>query len=282
MEANGEAGSAVGAGRGRARRPFDRRSIQAIVTNAFYSGRIAYEGELFDGRHPTIVAPEVFDAIQAQRPKRDRGVGHHEAGAPARRHLLSRLAVCADCGSPMFARTSPYKRKDGSKARSYACRSYVTADGTCSARPVDAEVVDTAVMERLADLLPDFAIWIGQIEDRHADERGRFARLVDEAERDRGRARADVDRHERRYRDLVARDDPHADLALEFVAGARRDLADAETRLEATRDALDSIPSEAPRNALLDFALDLREAIAGKVASSQSVSDVNRVLIEHF
>ena len=42
-------------------------------------------------------------------------------------------------------------------------------------KPVDAEPIDTAVMERLHDLLPDFDGWITQIEDRHAIERGKLA-----------------------------------------------------------------------------------------------------------
>ena len=40
-------------------------------------------------------------------------------------------AVCGRCGSPMFARTSSYERKDGTRGRSYQRRSYVTSDGTC-------------------------------------------------------------------------------------------------------------------------------------------------------
>jgi DNA invertase Pin-like site-specific DNA recombinase len=270
--------------RSRAGHPFDRRAVQAIVTNAFYAGLIVYEGDEFDALHEPLVDRTTWRTIQAQRQSRDHAKpDQHRAGRPAKLHLLTRLARCAECGSPMFARTSPYRRKDGTKARSYACRSYGQSDGTCSARPVDAELVDTAVMERLHDLLPDFEGWITQIEDRHADERGRLADLVDQAERDRDKHAATVGKHERQYRRHVdAGNDTKADLASEFVEEARRDLADAETRLTATRDALATVPVEAPRGRLLDFAVDLRDTIAGKTANARSVEDVNRILLESF
>jgi hypothetical protein len=54
------------------------------------------------------------------------------------------------------------------------------------------------------------------------------------------------------------------------IALGRSGLQAAETRLTATRDALASIPAEAPRDDLLDFALNLRETIAGKTADAHS------------
>jgi hypothetical protein len=45
-------------------------------------------------------------------------------------------------------------------------------------------------MERLHDLLPDFDRWIACIEDRHADDRARLAKLVERAQHDPRRAGA--------------------------------------------------------------------------------------------
>lgn len=39
---------------------------------------------------------------------------------------------------------------------------------------------------------------------------------------------------------------------------------------------------DAPRDRILDFAIDLREAITGKTAKARSVEDVNRLLVETF
>lgn len=153
----------------------------------------------------------------------------------------------------------------------------------CDAKPVDAEVVDAAVLNGLDDLLPNFEQWIAQIEDRHAGERQRLAGLVDQAEADRDRQAHAVQQHERRYSGFVAKgDDVKADLAMEFVQEARRDLQDADTRLKATRDALDSVPTSAPHDRLFDFALSLRDAIRGKAEDAHSTAEVNRVLVEFF
>ncbi len=267
--------------RTRSGRPFDRRAIQAIVCNGFYAGLIAYEGEEFDAEHEPIIDRDVWRTIQRQRERRDLGHGRHKAGRPARRHLLTGLATCGVCGSPMYTSTSAYKRKDGSRARQYQCRGYRSSDGTCDVR-FEAEAADTAVIERLHKLLPDFVGWIGQIEDRNAGDRQRLVDVVGRAEHDRDAQTVIVEKHERRYRQAVADDHPKADLLLDFVQQARQDLAAAETRLTATRDALASVPTEAPRDALLDFATSLRDAIASKVERAHSVEAVNRILVANF
>lgn len=229
--------------RTRSGRPFDRRSIQAVVLNPFYAGLIVYDGQEYEAQHPRLVDRDAWRRMVAAREARDLGRDSHKAGAPARRHLLSKLAECGRCGGPMYASTSSYLRKgDGGRARSYACRSYRSSDGVCDAKPVDAELVDTAVMERLHDLLPDFDRWISQIEDRNADERSRIACLVEKAERDRDAQARALEAHERRYRLAVTDDDAKADLLLEFVQEARAELSAADLRLTAANDALVSLP----------------------------------------
>ena len=92
-----------------------------------------------------------------------------------------------------------------------------------------------------------------------------------------------VEAHERHHRrHVIGGGDAKADLALEFVQNAGADLEAADTRLTATPDALDSIPVQAPHDALLDFALALRDSIRGHTKGAQSVEDVNHALIETF
>jgi hypothetical protein len=262
--------------------PFTRRLVQHMVCNSFYAARIEYDGDSFDAQHQWLVEAKAFDRIQAQRAKRDKArPGQHTVGRPAKLHLLARLGICGGCGAPMSSYTSPYKRKDGSRARSYRCRSYHQADGTCPMKPVSASSIDTAVMEHLHELVPDFDKWIGQIEDRHAAERLRLADVVQQAEADRDKHTADVAKERRKYR-AVEDDDDLARLALGFVKEAEAELEAAETRLKASEDALASVPVNAPRDRILDFAIDLRDAIAGRTATARSVEEVNRMLVETF
>ena len=63
---------------------------------------------------------------------------------------------------------------------------------------------------------------------------------------------------------------------------ARRDLEAVDTRLTANTDAHDAIPVQAPHDALLDFAIALRDSIRGRTENAHSIEDVNRALIETF
>jgi hypothetical protein len=90
-----------------------------------------------------------------------------------------------------------------------------------------------------------------------------------------------VEAHGRQHcRHVLSADDAKADLALEFVLEARRDFQAADTRLYATTDALAAIPETAPHDAMLDFAIGLREAIRGRT-EGRSVEEV-RALTETF
>ena len=97
----------------------------------------------------------------------------------------------------MFCHTSPYRRTDGTRARSYECRAYRFSDGTCSARPADAQLVDNAVIGGLHDLLSDFEAWVAGIEARYEGERRRLAELVERAQADRDEQACTVQAHER-------------------------------------------------------------------------------------
>ena len=178
----------------------------------------------------------------------------------------------------MFSVTSSYRRKDGSRARQYVCRGYHFSDGTCDLR-VDAEAVDAAVLERLPRIMPRFDQWIGQIEDRHAAER---KRLEDDCDR----ARAERDRLARRLAKCQATwaelDPDDQRVALGAVRLAEQELARSEVRVQATEDAVTSVPEEVERDRLLDFAVNLRQEIAGRVEGRHSVEQLNRTLVELF
>jgi hypothetical protein len=208
--------------RTRVGRPFDRRAIQAIVCNTTYAALVVHEGDQFEAQHETLVDRDAWRTIQEQRQRRDLGSGRHKAGRPARRHLLTSLATCGICGSPMYTVTSSHMRKDGTRARQYQCRGYRSSDGTCFER-FDAEEVDTSVLESLHRLVPDFTKWIGEVEVRHDSDRQRLADVVERAEQDRDAQAGIVVKHERRYRAAVAQDDPKADLMLDFVQEARQE-----------------------------------------------------------
>jgi hypothetical protein len=67
-----------------------------------------------------------------------------------------------------------------------------------------------------------------------------------------------------------------------MVQGERDALAAAERRLTAAQDALASIPTDAPVDAMLDFANALRAAIKGRLDDTGSMAEINEALRDLF
>jgi hypothetical protein len=180
--------------------------------------------------------------------------------------------------------TSSYKRKDGTRKRTYECHNRRFSTGLCSAKPIDAERVDAAVIAALDDLIVDFDQWRARLEGGHADERQRMQNEIDRAQADRDTQAARSESVERRWADYVTEgDDAKADLVLPAVQRERDALAAAERRLTATHDALGAVPASAPADAMLDFANALQAAVRGRMdAAGGSLGEVNQALRELF
>jgi hypothetical protein len=99
---------------------------------------------------------------------RNRGSG---GGRPAAAAILSGLATCARCGEPIFARRSPYVRKDGTRQLSYLCKSKVRKTHACDMPALDAARIDASILEDLGDLFVDFDAWVAEQRDANRRER---------------------------------------------------------------------------------------------------------------
>ena len=75
--------------------PFRRGHLHCLLTNPLYAGRIRHQRRVYEGQHPSIIAPELWDAVQTQL----------QAGAakPRRRTTKGR-AVRSPLASKLFRR----------------------------------------------------------------------------------------------------------------------------------------------------------------------------------
>lgn len=262
--------------------PWNRRAVQDTILRAFYAKRVVYEGEVFAGKHEPLIEPGDYDRLIEARGERDRGRGKHTVGRPAKRHALKGLAVCGQCGRTMYCRTSSYRRVDGSRQRVYACPGYVESEGTCDALPFDTPTVDGAVLGSLDRLIPDFDRWIEQIKQRQEGECTRLEQQRDRCFADRHEQARKTDAVEAKWTEYVAEGAQHnADLALPMVERQRRLLEQVERRAQAAQDAVDSIPTETPADALLDFAAALQKALKG-LDKNEAMAEVNAELAATF
>lgn len=266
---------------------FDRRTIQSMVTNPHYAGRLKQR----DGSAvPAIIAPDLFDAVQAARAGRDRAAAGRKrakdgmplGGRPTGRYVLAKLAKCARCGGTMYASTSPYTRKDGTKKRSYICAnspSYSKTTATCDAPKVDGETVDSAIIPHLRGFFVDFDGWFQRVTDAEAAGREDVRREVEDCRArvaELGRAH---DRAHQRYEAALgdAQATPARLTALEdSLERVVADRAQTEAHLCELEEALSSLEnSGAPVDAMLDWWNALSAGLRGALDSAQSVAEVN-------
>ena len=57
-------------GRMQGGRPFGRGHIHHILTNPLYAGKIRHKGQVHEGQHPAIIAPDLWDEVQAHTDRR--------------------------------------------------------------------------------------------------------------------------------------------------------------------------------------------------------------------
>jgi DNA invertase Pin-like site-specific DNA recombinase len=267
-------------------KPWTRRRIQSTVCNAFYAGMVVQQFEggkkkgvrrldkpvVVQGRHPPLVDPAVFDRIQSLRVSRDRSrKGRKHEGRPVGRYALAKLAVCGRCGDRMYAVTSPYRRKDGTRARHYVCANYRDATGACDQPKMRADLVDRAMIAHLDSFFLDFDAWTEQATSARRSERNALTPQLEAArERAKKLGRAESKAADK-LADALASDNDLADTYAEAKRRAAQDRTQAEAAVSDLEQAVTELDEDVPADALLDFWNDLAKSVRG-------VTDVNSPL----
>jgi DNA invertase Pin-like site-specific DNA recombinase len=268
---------------------FDRRRIQDTLSNPFYAGRIARgratpgaEVETTQGTHPALIDPDTFDRIQLDTAGRDRAAGSKREGRPNTRHVFARLGECARCARAgrfgrMYARTSTYRRKDGSRKRTYHCQHAFNGTGLCDAPPVDAAVAEAAFLDHLQHFYLDADSWLEAKTDEHRSARMRIEAAIDRERDELARLDRLTGKLEAEYLARVEAGKPSeaAHRALEGMpvrhGQARHRLSELEATLEAT-------PERPNADPLLDLYADLSKVLRGLDTDGRTVVEVNAQL----
>ncbi len=100
--------------------PFDRGHIHHILSNPIYAGRIRHKGQIYDGQHPAIIDPEVWERVQMELD-----------GGAARMRGTKRQATRSPLAGKLFDETGDrltpsHSRKNGKRLRYYISRRLVT------------------------------------------------------------------------------------------------------------------------------------------------------------
>jgi len=139
---------------------FQTTTVQYIVKNITYTGKIKYAGVMYPGLHEPIISEELFQKAQEilvnNRVRREK-IGHSKNMA-----LLSEILRCKACDKVMF---HTYTMRGKYKYRYYVCQSVQKqGSNSCPTRSVNAQAIEDAVIDCLRkmphkELKEILAIW---------------------------------------------------------------------------------------------------------------------------
>ena len=121
-------------------------TLRKLLANPTYIGRVKLKGEVFDGEHPAIVDPDVFEHAQELLARGTRKRGKSEGGLPSNA-LLAGLLRCAPCNAAM---TPGYTRRGKKVYRYYLCRTAQKENWAACPHPsVRTHEIEALVIEQI-------------------------------------------------------------------------------------------------------------------------------------
>lgn len=203
--------------------PFNRGHIHHLLTNPLYAGKIRHKGQIHDGQHPAIIAPDVWENVQAQLTAEARKPHVRKANA-GKSLLCGKLHdETGDRLTPSHSRT-----RAGARLRYYISHRLAARSGEAGVTGwrLPAEELETQVEGMIRDLLSDATLAGRLVMTPDTDLIARLRSALDVMTSSAGRAE---------LLGLVGRIDMasgHLMLALDAVALARH-LAIGPDRLDA-------------------------------------------------
>jgi len=126
-------------------KPFNNTSIQWIVKNVLYTGKVLYKNEIYKGLHEPIISEEVFARVQTILKTNNR----LKSSPKTKKHvgLLSQLIYCQPCARKMFY---TYAKKKTRHYKYYICQT-ATKRGYkyCPTRMIAAHNIEKPIIAAL-------------------------------------------------------------------------------------------------------------------------------------
>jgi site-specific DNA recombinase len=173
--------------------PFNKTNVYCMLVNPIYAGKIVHKTDLYDGEHEAIIAPEVFQKVQAllQHNGRTGGIqARNKHGA-----LLRGLLFCKACGTAMV---HTFVAKRNKRYRYYTCTHAIKGGWkTCPAKSLPAAEIERVVVDQVRCIGQDAEVLDEVLRQAHAQVEGELAALRAEQsdlERELGRHHREIRR----------------------------------------------------------------------------------------
>jgi len=145
--------------------PFNKHSLQHMLTNVLYIGRVRHKDEIYDGEHPAIVDEEIFRRVQHLLKRNGATGGRHvrnRFGA-----ILKGLIRCVPCDCAMV---HTHTVKNGTRRyRYYVCTNAQKRGWeTCPSKSIPAGEIERFVIDQVRCIGKDPALIADTLEEARA------------------------------------------------------------------------------------------------------------------
>jgi site-specific DNA recombinase len=171
--------------------PFTKTSLQRLLTNVLYAGKVRYKEEIHDGEQPAILDADTFRRVQALLLRNGRTGGasvRSQFGA-----VLKGLLRCVPCDCAM---TPSHTTKGDRRYRYYTCVSAQKHGwGSCPSKSIPAAEIEALVLKQIRCIGRDAELLHATLAQAQKQEEARMAELDAERrvlERDLARWHADM------------------------------------------------------------------------------------------
>ncbi len=146
--------------------PFTKNKLYNLLTNAIYTGKVEYGGQIYAGEHPRIVDDETFNLVQETLHRNGRRGGRNVRNKYSA--LLKGIVRCATCDAGMI---HTYTKKQNRLYRYYVCvKAHQRGWNQCQTRAVSAQALESAVVAQLRGIGRNPAM-LGEVMRQIADQR---------------------------------------------------------------------------------------------------------------
>jgi hypothetical protein len=257
-------------------------SIDRMLRNPLYIGKVRHRGEVYDGQHEPLIPLEVWERVERLRDARRSRPGGGRGRPPEGPFLfVGGMLRCGSCGGAMKPRSHGND--------SYHCLTRIENGAAgCSQMPIRRALVDGAALDYFERVGLDVEATFEQLQSSMAREQADTRTLREQAERDQlqkldALRRADDDYAEGRisgetYERFAVRHRGELEaLEAQIVRLAAQEYEAAEAALVGDAEA-----------ALVEQMTRIRRAIVGDVRDAEGVEGVEAVraalatLFDHF
>jgi len=133
---------------------FLKNTLHGLLTNVTYTGRVRFQGDIFDGEHDAIIDADLWEKVQ----RRLKMNGHNGAKRQRNKYgaLLRGILWCAPCGKPMYHH---YAQKGNRRYRYYRCtNTEKRGTATCPSGALPAPEIERFVVDELRSIGQDEAV----------------------------------------------------------------------------------------------------------------------------